>query len=128
MINYNAFKFVTDLNKFKKTKYSEYVTKIITLYKKAPFVSLFIAALTPIPFYPFRFLVVLAHYPMQKYVLAVFLARFLRFMILAVVGHAFDIPDKILVLSFICLIIMINGPVLIEVIRARQARVRSGGV
>jgi len=125
VINYTAFQFVVDLNRFGNIKHSRYITKVIDIYGKAPFISLLVAAFTPIPFYPFRFLVVLARYPLIKYLLAVFIARSVRFYILALIGYAIKIPDKILLILFVCLILLFNGPLLKTYIQSKRAKWRS---
>jgi membrane protein YqaA with SNARE-associated domain len=111
-INYSVFKFVTDLRSFQKIKYSGFLEKLIEKFNKAPFLVLLVAGFTPIPFYPFRFLVVLAHYPAYKYVLAVFISRASRYYLLALFGHLFKIPDSILVIIFIMLVFVAIAPVL----------------
>ncbi len=111
-INYSIFKFVTDLRSFQKIRYSGFLEKLIEKFNRAPFLALLVAGFTPIPFYPFRFLVVLANYPAHKYVLAVFLSRASRYYLLALFGHLFKIPDSILVIIFIVLILVAIAPVL----------------
>jgi len=73
---------------------------------------LWIAGFTPIPFYPFRFLVVLAEYPLYKYLLAVFLSRASRYYLLAWFGHEFKIPDYLLAVLFGILILIAVAPMI----------------
>jgi len=73
-----------------------------------------------VPFYPFRFLVVMAHYPIWKYLLAVFLSRTPRFYVLALIGHAIKIPDYLIIAIFIILIISVNVPILRRFLKKRQ--------
>lgn len=107
-LNYSAFKYITDTQIFQKVSHKKTVTKIIKLFQKSPFLAIWIAAFTPIPFYPFRFLVVLASYPLARYLLALFLSRTPRFYILAYLGHAINIPDYLLVALFVVLIASMN--------------------
>ncbi len=107
-LNYSAFKYITDTQFFQKINHKKTVTKIIKLFQKSPFLALWIAGFTPIPFYPFRFLVVLARYPLVRYLLALFLSRTPRFCILAYLGHAINIPDYLLVALFVVLIASMN--------------------
>jgi len=101
IINYSVIKFVADLRLFKKARQSKIVNRVMKLFNKAPFTALFVAGLSPIPFYPFRFLVVLTHYPRIKYALAVFLSRTPRYFIIGLIGFTFKIPDYLLL---ICLL------------------------
>ncbi|UCC38212.1 MAG: VTT domain-containing protein [Candidatus Aminicenantes bacterium] len=121
-LNYSAFKFVTDSSFFKKIQHRKFVTKIVDLFNKAPFIALLVAGFTPIPFYPFRFLVVLAHYPWVKYLLAVFLSRTPRFFIFALLGHMIKIPDYLLVVIFFILILVANIPLLRRFLKNRQKK------
>lgn len=110
IVNYSTFKFVIDLKSFEKIRYSRFVEKLIKIFNKAPFIALWIAAFTPIPFYPFRFLVVMAGYPVYKYILALFLSRTPRLYLFAMLGRAFKIPDYLLGLLFIVLILIAAIP------------------
>lgn len=107
-LNYSVFKYITDTSLFQKIRYKKAVNSIVELFQKAPFIAIWIAGFTPVPFYPFRILVVLARYPIFKYILAVFLSRTPRFYILAFVGHAVKIPDYLLIVLFILLITTMN--------------------
>lgn len=120
MINYSVFKFVTDLKVFNKMHYSKFTRKIVELFNKAPFIALVVAGFTPVPFYPFRFLVVLAHYPLHKYILAVFLSRTPRYYLLALLGYSSKIPDYLLIVLFIILIFVANISFLRNVIKKRR--------
>ena len=111
-INYSTFKFVVDLKSFDKIKYSGFVKKIIDIFNKVPFLAIWIAGFSPVPFYPFRFLVVIARYPVYKYLFAVFLSRTPRFYLLALLGHAIKIPDYLLAIFFAVLIIIAVAPVI----------------
>jgi membrane protein YqaA with SNARE-associated domain len=111
-LNYTTFKFIVDLRNFQRIRYSSFINNLIENFNRTPFVNLWVAGFTPIPFYPFRFLVVLAHYPLYKYLLAVFLSRASRFYLLAWLGHTFKIPDYILVILFALLILIVVAPII----------------
>lgn len=119
IINYSVIKYVADLKLFKKARQSKIVNRTVEVYNKAPFIALLIAGFTPVPFYPFRFLVVLAHYPLIKYILAVFLSRTPRYIIIAFVGYAFKIPDYLLLALFIALFLTVNVPIVTNLIKKR---------
>ncbi|MFZ0390446.1 MAG: VTT domain-containing protein [Calditrichia bacterium] len=105
-INYHVFDYFADFNLIRKAKENRYVQKLIRLFNKAPFWALFIAALTPIPFYPFRFIVVLARYSLLKYLLAVFISRSIRLYIFALVGKSINLSDNLLLLFFLVLLLV----------------------
>ena len=110
-LNYSMFKYVADTTLFKKFSKGRSVRQVIALFKKMPFTAIWVAGFTPIPFYPFRFLVVMGHYPIWKYLVAVFLSRGPRFFILAQIGYTFKIPGVALAALFILLIISFNVPI-----------------
>lgn len=119
-LNYSVFKYIIDTNFFQKMRHTKSAAKVVELFNKAPFVALLVAGLTPVPFYPFRFLVVMAHYPIWKYLLAVFLSRTPRFYVLALLGRAIKIPDYLIIVIFIILIVSVNGPILRRFFKKRQ--------
>jgi membrane protein YqaA with SNARE-associated domain len=122
ILNYTCFKYVMDLRIFQKMLQGKAVRKTVTLFNKAPFAALWVAGITPIPFYPFRFLVVMARYPLFKYLLAVATSRTPRFFILALAGRAIKIPDYLLVVIFVVLIAAANIPILRKVWQKKRRR------
>jgi hypothetical protein len=69
-------------------------------YGRAPFLLISLAALTPFPYYPVKFLAFASGYPRGKYLAALLTGRLPRFYILALAGRALRIPLWLLVLSF----------------------------
>jgi membrane protein YqaA with SNARE-associated domain len=125
VINYSVFRYVADLKVFRKMLESRGVQKLVAWFKKAPFLSLWVAGFTPIPFYPFRFLVVLARYPLWKYILAVITSRTPRFYILGLAGGAIKFSDELLFLLTAVLLSVGVAPILAKLIRKRRrARIR----
>jgi membrane protein YqaA with SNARE-associated domain len=112
VLNYSVFKYVGDLKHVTNVHTSKMVNKLIILFNKAPFAALLVAGFTPVPFYPFRFLVVLARYPLLKYILAIFLSRTPRFYLLALFGYTIKIPDYLLPVIFIILTIPFSYPMI----------------
>lgn len=106
-INYTVFQFVTDLSFMRKFSTNSLIQRIIRLFDRAPFVALIVAGFSPIPFHPFRFLVVLARYPLAKYLLAIFISRTPRLFILAAAGNHLKVLDvwiAILLVAMMCII------------------------
>jgi len=109
-LNYSTFKYVADLKAFEKVQRSKFTGKLIALFNKAPFIAIWIAGFTPVPFYPFRFMVVMAHYPLWKYLLAAFLSRTPRFFILAYLGYSIKMSDTLLIILFAAMLLIIYVP------------------
>ncbi len=126
VLNYSVFKYVGELKPVQNVHTSKMVNKLIILFNKAPFAALLVAGFTPVPFYPFRFLVVLARYPLLKYILAIFLSRTPRFYLLALFGYTIKIPDYLLPVIFILLTIPFSYPMIKSFLKNK--RNKSNGV
>jgi len=121
VLNYTIFKYVADLKVFRKMLESKAVQKTVNLFKKAPFIALWVAGFTPIPFYPFRFLVVIARYPIWKYLLAVITSRGPRMYLLALAARVIQFPDYTLAILMAVLIAAANFPILRKVLKRKKA-------
>ena len=124
-LNYSVFNYVADSKLFRKFTDRKIVGLMIGLFNKSPFLAIWIAGFTPIPFYPFRFLVVISRYPVMYYLLAVFLSRAPRFYLLAYIGEIFRIPGPVLIALFIILIVAFNIPVIGNLLK-KSSDARSG--
>jgi membrane protein YqaA with SNARE-associated domain len=123
-LNYSVFGFIADTKAFRRVRRGGMVDHLVDLFKRAPFAALWVAGFTPIPFYPFRLLVVLARYPIAKYLLAVLLSRTPRFFIFAYVGRVIGIPDYLLLALFAVLILVgiVEGGLARKAFRRRRLR------
>jgi membrane protein YqaA with SNARE-associated domain len=89
---------VDDLRKYKTFKNATHY------FLRLPFISLVIAAITPVPFYPFRIIAPASEYPLRKYLLALVVGRSPRFYILAYFGYVVPLPNEIIIVVFIVLL------------------------
>ena len=119
VLNYTVFRYVADLKVFRKMLASRAVRKTVHLFNRAPFVALWVAGFTPIPFYPFRFLVVIARYPLGKYVLAVITSRAPRMYLIALAARAIRFPDSVILIITGVLIVVANVPILRKLFKGR---------
>lgn len=78
--------------------------KAIELYRRWPFLTLVLAGLTPLPFFPFKFLSFSSAYPMGRYLAALALSRFPRYVVLLWAGALLEIPDWALVALFVAIL------------------------
>jgi membrane protein YqaA with SNARE-associated domain len=81
-------------------------TRSVYYFSKFPFWSVVVAALTPIPFYPFKFLSIATKYSLTRYLTALFIGRFPRYVYLAAIGAWITIPNWILLVTFIMMFIL----------------------
>ena len=127
-INYSVFKYLADFKAMAKVVHSRIVVKFVSLFKKAPFASLWIAGLLPIPFDPFRFLVVLGRYPLPAFLLAVFTSRLPRFFLLAFLGNRLVIPNGVIIGLFAVLVAVAVVPLVREFLRKEKKDAGTGAV
>jgi membrane protein YqaA with SNARE-associated domain len=71
----------------------------------APFVTLAISGITPLPFWPFKLLAFTEGYPLTRYLAAVATGRFPRYMLLAWMGLTIQIPGWALAAVFLLLLL-----------------------
>lgn len=93
------------------------VRKVVELFSRTPFAAILVAGFTPLPFFPIRFLVVMADYPIQRYLVGVFVSRVPRFWILAALGGLVHIPAGALLLLFAAMMAVVNIPALYNALR-----------
>ncbi len=99
---------------FKRPLNSKFYKKSEEYFRKTPYLTLFVFALTPLPFYPVRILSVASGYPVSKYVSSVTLGRIPRYTFLALSGSFFNISNNVI---FGILLFMIFSPFIVNIIR-----------
>ena len=102
-LNYMLVSLFLKIPKIDELRKHKTFTKATHYFLKLPFVSLVIAAITPVPFYPFRIIAPASEYPLKKYLLALIVGRTPRFYILAYFGYAVPLPNEIIIALFILL-------------------------
>ncbi len=118
-INYTCFEYIVDRKFFDKILENKFIVKITRLFNKAPFWTMVIVAFTPIPIYPFRFLVVMARFPLLKYLLALLVGRLPRLYLIALFGHLVALPGYVYIIIFIVLSLLMYVP-LVKLIPKKQ--------
>jgi membrane protein YqaA with SNARE-associated domain len=95
--------FVPILNHSKLTGYKQgrFYQRARELFMRYPFVTLVVTGFTPIPFWPFKFLCFSIHYPLVRYLAALFVGRFPRYLLLLWLGSLVRIPTWILISSVV---------------------------
>ena len=120
-INYTVFEYIVDMKFFDRVLELKFIAKLIRLFNKAPFWTMLIVAFTPIPIYPFRFLVVMARFPLHLYLLTLFLGRLPRLYLLALFGHTVELPGYVYLIIFIVLSVLMYFP-LVKLLPKKQKR------
>lgn len=119
-LNYSFCSFFYDLPTLRAVSQKRLVRRTIELFDRVPFSAILFAGFTPAPFFPVRFLVVMADYPWWKYLLAVFISRTPRFWLLAVFGGLIHISGGLLVVLFVVLFVSVNVPALVHIFMGRR--------
>ena len=104
-LDYEAVNFFFNRTRVGSAREHRIYQGCVHYFLKAPFISLVVASFTPfIVFYPFRVLSPTSGYPLWRYMLAVFIGRVPRFYLEALLGHAFDWTNTIIVGGVILLV------------------------
>lgn len=77
--------------------------KAVRFFERWPFATLVVAGATPVPFWPFKLLTFSSHYPLRRYLAALVVGRFPRYVILAWLGLTLGdaIPNWLLIALFV---------------------------
>ena len=91
-----------------RSKYSKagLYKKSVAFFRKFPFWALVIIGLTPLPFYPIKFLAIADHYPLRKYLLALIVGRTPRYYAIAYLGQVLKLPTWSLVALALVLLVV----------------------
>jgi membrane protein YqaA with SNARE-associated domain len=125
-INYSFCSYFYERPALQAVSRQRLVRKTIELFERAPFAAILFAGFTPAPFFPVRFLVVMAPYPRWKYLLGVALSRTPRFFLLAVFGAWFHISGSLLLLLFVVMFAGVNVPALFHLLSGPRTPARRG--
>ncbi len=112
--NYHATSFITDTQPMRRLARARWLQRMVGLFQRWPFTTLLLGGLAPVPFYPFRFLVTLARYPLSLYLLAVAVSRLPRFYLIAYFGSRLPLSDRALGIIFIVMIAAFTLPFLVS--------------
>jgi len=105
--DYPLISYALKFKRIAKLKRTKIYQVSVRLFNKAPFISLVIAAFTPIPWEPLRFLASAVRYNRFKYILSVFLGRAPRYFLLAKLQRDFlNIPERWLWGSILLLLLI----------------------
>jgi len=96
--------------------------KAIIYFRKFPFGTLVVFAISPIPFWPIRIISIAAKYPLTRYAFATLTGRIPRYVLLCLGGMMLNIPDWVIVVIFV---VMFTLPFLPNLIRKTRGLLRS---
>ncbi len=91
--DYHIFHYLFRLEKVKRATGKSAFQGAVRLFRKAPFIALSIASFLPIPIDVIRILSVSTMYPRPLYVLATFVGRFPRYLLITILGHEIKLSN-----------------------------------
>lgn len=106
IMDHAVFTPVMNLKSISGYKSKPLYQKLVGLFMKYPFWTIVLTGFTPIPFFPFKFLSFSIHYPLGKYLAALLIARFPRYLLLAWLGKVLEIPAWLLIAVFAVIILL----------------------
>lgn len=106
-LDYKFFTPILNLAYSSKYKSHRFYQKAHKLFYKMPFWAIVIAGFTPIPFYLFKFMVYSSKYSLWRYLAAVAIGRFPRYYLLAFLGYTFQVPDWLIIATFITMFLIV---------------------
>jgi ribonucleoside-triphosphate reductase len=91
-----------------RAKYANFslYQRSVALFRKTPFGALVLVGLTPIPFYPIKFLSFGEKYPLKRYLLALVVGRTPRYWAIAYLGHMLKLPNWSLIVLALALLLV----------------------
>lgn len=95
-LDHRVFVPLLNVERISAYKENRLYLRTISLFMRYPFATLVATGLTPIPFFPFKFLSFSIGYPLVRYLGALAVGRFPRYWLLAWVGAELQIPNSIL--------------------------------
>jgi membrane protein YqaA with SNARE-associated domain len=105
-MDHTVFVPVLHLRALQGYRESRLYRRSIELYRRWPFLTLVLAGFTPLPFFPFKFLSFSTAYPMPRYLAALAVARFPRYLLLLWVGEVLELPTWVLVALFLASLVV----------------------
>ncbi len=107
LLDYKFFSPLLNLEYSVKFKSHRYYKAAYKWFYKLPFIVIAVAGFTPIPFYPFKFMVYASRYSLLRYLAAVAVGRFPRYLCLSAVGYYYQIPNWIIFGCFACMVLLV---------------------
>jgi len=85
-LNYRLYSLMLHANALTRLRESRVVRRLGSLFKRAPFFTVWLCSWSPLPYWSVRFLSPLTRFPVSRHLLATFLGRFPRLWFFAALG------------------------------------------
>jgi len=104
-LDYQAVTYLFRYRKMAAIRKNKYYLLVANYFRKVPFACLVITGFTPVPFHPVKFMAIATAYPLQKYLLALFVGRTPRYYLVALAGKGLQISNWVILLIFLIFIL-----------------------
>ena len=104
-LDYQAVTYLFGYRKMAAIRKNKYYLLVVNYFRKVPFACLVITGFTPVPFHPVKFMAIATAYPLQKYLLALFVGRTPRYYLVALIGKGLQISNWVILLIFLIFIL-----------------------
>ena len=104
-LDYQAVTYLFRYRKMAAIRKNKYYVLVANCFRKVPFACLVITGFTPVPFHPVKFMAIATAYPLQKYLLALFVGRTPRYYLVALAGKGLQISNWVILLIFLIFIL-----------------------
>jgi len=122
-LNYHLYSAALLHPRTEPARESPIVQRIVRLFQRAPFFSVWLCAWSPLPYWAVRFLAPLSKYPVGRYLFATFLGRAPRLWFFAALGPFVPLPTAALVAVTVAMILF---AVIVAAHRARRQPAGAG--
>lgn len=89
-----------------KIEASKLFQRFIAIFNRAALLSILVTSFSPVPLDPFYLAAILIRYSLVKYLVAIFIGKYLRYYLLAQLGDSLKIPDQYLIIMLLALVIV----------------------
>jgi membrane protein YqaA with SNARE-associated domain len=104
-LDYQTVTYLFRYRKVAAIRKNKYYLLVANYFRKVPFACLVITGFTPVPFHPVKFMAIATAYPLQKYLLALFVGRTPRYYLVALAGKGLQISNWVILLIFLIFIL-----------------------
>ena len=106
-VDYHVFRSLCGTTRVRQALQRPVAQRALRWFNRAPFLTTFVFALTPLPDWPLRLVAPAAGYPVSRYLLAMGLGRFPNFLLFAAAGAVWH-PDSRSLVLMLCLSLSIG--------------------
>ncbi|MBT5713563.1 VTT domain-containing protein, partial [Candidatus Poribacteria bacterium] len=107
VIDHETLTRVLNIGKVRKLYVDRKIYKVAARwYGKRPFLTIVVAAVSPVPFYPVKFLALSNSYPQGRYLLALVCGRAPRYFLYSWLGEVLDVPNWAILGAFGAMVLL----------------------